>query len=39
MTARVKPNTEAENGKTMRFAMDTGKMHLFDPETEIAICH
>ena len=39
MTARVKPNTAAENGKTMRFAMDTGKMHLFDKETENAICH
>ena len=23
----------------LRFAMDTGKMHLFDKETENAICH
>ena len=39
MTARVKPNTKAENGCTMRFAMDLSQMHLFDSETEAAICH
>jgi len=39
MTARVKPDTTARTGSTVKFALDINKLHLFDKETEQAICH
>lgn len=37
LTARVAPGTTAKTGSTVKMAMDTSKLHLFDPETEGAI--
>lgn len=37
-TARVNPRTTARPGDTVKFAFDLSKMHLFDKETEQAIC-
>ena len=37
MTARVAPTSKAKNGSTVTVAFDTNKIHLFDPETELAI--
>lgn len=38
-TARVNPRTGARTGDTVKFALDLSKMHLFDKETELAICN
>ena len=37
MTARVNPTSTAKNGKDIKVALNTKKLHLFDPETELAI--
>ena len=37
MTARVNPTSTAKNGKDVKVALTTMKLHLFDPETEKAI--
>ncbi len=37
MTARVNPKTEARTGDTVKFALDTDKIHVFDKDTEITI--
>lgn len=37
MTARVNPGTTAKAGKDVKVAINTKKLHLFDPETEKAI--
>jgi multiple sugar transport system ATP-binding protein len=37
MTARVNPTSKAKNGMDVKVAMNTSKLHLFDPETELAI--
>ncbi len=37
MTARVAPTSKAKNGSTVTVAFDPHKIHLFDPETELAI--
>ena len=37
MTARVAPNSTAKNGNDVKVALNTNKLHLFDPETELAI--
>ncbi len=37
MTARVAPTSTAKNGKTIKVAINTKKLHLFDAETELAI--
>ncbi|MDO4621929.1 MAG: sn-glycerol-3-phosphate ABC transporter ATP-binding protein UgpC [Eubacteriales bacterium] len=39
MTARVNPTTTARPGDTVKFAIDTDMLHIFDKETEKAICH
>ena len=33
MTARVDPRTTARPGDTVKFAIDTEKIHVFDKET------
>ena len=38
-TARVNPRTEARPGDNVVFAPDLSKIHIFDKETEIVICH
>ncbi len=37
MTARVNPRTEARTGDTVRFALETDKIHVFDKDTELTI--
>lgn len=37
MTARVLPTSTAKNGTEIKVALNTAKLHLFDPETEAAI--
>ena len=37
MTARVAPTSKAKNGSDVTVALDTAKLHLFDPETELVI--
>ena len=37
MTARVNPTSTAKNGSDVKVAINTKKLHLFDPETEKAI--
>ncbi len=37
MTAKVSPRTTAATGDTIKVAIDTSKIHLFDKETEKAI--
>ena len=37
MTARVDPRTTARTGDTVKFALDTEKIHVFDKETELTI--
>ena len=37
MTARVNPTSTAKNGNDVKVAINTKKLHLFDPETEKAI--
>ena len=39
MTARVQPGTPARTGSTVKFASEIDKMHIFDKDTELAICH
>ena len=39
MTARVQPGTPARTGSTVKFAIEIDKMHIFDKDTELAICH
>ncbi len=36
-TARVNPRTTAKMGETIKIALDTNKIHLFDKETEMTI--
>ena len=36
-TARVNPRTTAKMGDTIKVALDTNKIHLFDKETELTI--
>ena len=36
-TARVNPGSSAKNGTDVKVAINTKKLHLFDPETELAI--
>lgn len=37
MTAKVNPRTTARVGDTVKFAIDTEKLHVFDKETELTI--
>ena len=37
MTARVSPASTAKSGSDVKVALETKKLHLFDPETELAI--
>ena len=37
MTARVNPTSTAKNGMDVKVALNTKKLHLFDPETEAVI--
>lgn len=37
LTARVAPDTKSRSGDNVKVAIDTKKLHLFDPETEEAI--
>ncbi len=37
LTARVAPNTTSKTGSEIKLALDTRKLHLFDPESEAAI--
>jgi multiple sugar transport system ATP-binding protein len=37
LVARVSPESKARRGHTVRLAVDSSKVHLFDPETEEAI--
>ncbi len=39
MTARVDPRTTARPGDVVKFAFDVEKIHVFDKETEQAICN
>ena len=39
MTARVDPRTTARPGDTVKFAIDTEKIHVFDKETSLTICN
>lgn len=34
VTARVNPETDTRVGQTMTFVLDSGKLHVFDPDTE-----
>ena len=38
-TAIVDPATSARTGDKVTFALDVNKMHIFDKETEMIICH
>ena len=37
MTARVNPTSKAKNGMDVKVAMNTNKLHLFDPADESVI--
>ena len=37
MTARVSPASTAKSGSDVKVALETKKLHLFDPETEAVI--
>ena len=37
--ARVSPRSKAKVGDTIKVAFDINRMHLFDKDTEICICH
>ncbi len=37
LTARVLPTSTAKNGSEVKVAINMNKLHLFDPETELAI--
>jgi hypothetical protein len=37
MVARVAPESTAREGQSIRLAVDTTKIRIFDPETEQAI--
>ncbi len=37
LTARVLPTSKAKNGTEVKVAINMSKLHLFDPETELAI--
>ncbi len=37
LTARVAPDTASRSGDSVKMGVDTRKLHLFDPETEVAI--
>lgn len=39
LIARVSPRTTVKAGDTVKIAMDTNKIHIFDKETERAICN
>ena len=39
LTARVSPRSKAQTGDTITVAIDTERMHIFDKETELCICH
>ncbi len=39
ITARVNPRTTARPGDKINVAFDLSKMHLFDKDTELCICH
>ena len=36
-TARVAPTTKSRTGDTVKIALDTSRVHLFDPDTELTI--
>ena len=36
-TARVNPRTTARPGDTIKMAIDTSKLHLFDKDTQLVI--
>ena len=37
MTARVNPTSKAKNGMDVKVALNTNKLHLFDPSDESVI--
>jgi multiple sugar transport system ATP-binding protein len=37
LTARLSPRTGAKTGEPLRIAVDTARLHFFDPVTEAAI--
>ncbi len=39
MVARVSPRSKAKVGDNIKVAFDINRLHLFDKETEICICH
>ena len=39
VTARVNPRTTARPGDTIKVAFDLSKMHIFDKETDLAVCN
>jgi len=38
-TARVDPRTKTRSGDTIKIAIDTNRIHLFDKDTEKTICN
>ncbi len=39
LTARVSPRSTARGGDTIKIAIDTARVHIFDKDTEQCICH
>ena len=39
LTARVSPRSTARGGDTIKVAIDTSRVHIFDKDTEKCICH
>ena len=39
LTARVSPRSTSKGGDTIRVAIDTSRIHIFDKDTEKCICH
>jgi multiple sugar transport system ATP-binding protein len=39
LTARVSPRSTSKGGDTVRVAIDTSRIHIFDKDTEKCICH
>ncbi|MBQ3866889.1 MAG: sn-glycerol-3-phosphate ABC transporter ATP-binding protein UgpC [Clostridia bacterium] len=37
--ARVSPRSKAKFGDSIKVAFDINRMHFFDPETEVCVCH
>jgi multiple sugar transport system ATP-binding protein len=37
LTARLSPRSRARSGEPLRVAIDVGRLHFFDPESELAI--